>query len=39
MNNMKRGVANFVAKCMVFQQVKVEHLRPGGTSQEIELSM
>ena len=33
---MKRDVENFIAKCIVCQQVKVEHLRPGGMSQEIE---
>ena len=38
-NNMKRDVANFVAKYMVCQQVKVEHMRPGGTSQEIALPL
>lgn len=34
-NNMKMDVANFVSKCLNCQQVKVEHLRPGGTSQDI----
>ncbi|KAF3668716.1 putative LRR receptor-like serine/threonine-protein kinase MRH1-like [Capsicum annuum] len=28
-NNMKRDVANYVAKCLNCQQVKVEHMRPG----------
>ena len=36
-NNMKRDIADFVSKCLNCQQVKVEHLRPGGTSQEINL--
>jgi len=27
---MKRDMASCVAKCIVYQQVKVEHLRPGG---------
>ena len=27
-NNMKWDVASFVVKCMVCQQVKVEHMRP-----------
>ena len=27
-NNMKRDMLNFMAKCMVCYQVKVEHLRP-----------
>ena len=29
-NNMKRDVADHVAKCLVCQQVKIEHQRPGG---------
>ncbi|XP_070014021.1 uncharacterized protein [Nicotiana sylvestris] len=29
-NNMKKDVANFVAKCPNCQQVKAEHQRPGG---------
>ncbi|KAF3629454.1 ALBINO3-like protein 1, chloroplastic [Capsicum annuum] len=36
-NNMKRDVADFVAMCLVCQQVKVEHIRPGGLYQEIVL--
>ncbi|KAF3643286.1 hypothetical protein FXO38_20699 [Capsicum annuum] len=28
-NNMKRDVADFVSKCLNYQQVKVEHMRPG----------
>lgn len=32
-----KDMANFVAKCIVCKQVKAEHLRPGGLSQEIEL--
>ena len=38
-NNMKRYVADFVSKCLNCQQVKVEHMRPGGTSQEIDLPL
>ena len=38
-NNMKRDVADFVSKCLNCQQVKVEHMRPGGTSQEIALPL
>lgn len=38
-NNMKRNVANFMAKYMVCQLVKVEHLRLGRLPQEIELSI
>ena len=36
---MKRDVANFVSKCLNCQQVKVEHMRPSGTSQEIVLPL
>ena len=36
---MKRDVADFVSKCLNCQQVKVEHMRPGGTSQEIALPL
>ena len=32
---MKRDVANFVAKCMVCQQVKAEHQRPSGLLQPL----
>ncbi|XP_047270342.1 uncharacterized protein LOC107874322 [Capsicum annuum] len=38
-NNMKRDVANFVAKYMVYHYVKIEYLRPGDMSQEAELPM
>ena len=34
---LKRGIAEFVAKCPNFQQVKVEHLKPGGLLQEIQI--
>ncbi|KAH0678966.1 hypothetical protein KY284_020051 [Solanum tuberosum] len=37
-SSMKKGIAEFVAKCMNCQQVKVEHQRPGGLAQNIELS-
>ncbi|KAF3642184.1 hypothetical protein FXO37_22638 [Capsicum annuum] len=36
-NGLRRDVADFVAKCMVCQQVKVEHMRPGVLYQENEL--
>ncbi|KAH0691243.1 hypothetical protein KY285_018431 [Solanum tuberosum] len=36
-NDMKKGIAEFVAKCPNCQQVKVEHQRPGGLAQNIEL--
>jgi hypothetical protein len=29
-NNMKREIAGYVARCLVCQQVKIEHQRPGG---------
>lgn len=32
---MKRDGVYFVAKCLNFQQVKMEHLRLGATSQDI----
>ncbi|WRX07614.1 Integrase [Theobroma cacao] len=32
---MKRDVVEFVAKCLVSQQVKVEHQRPAGTLQSL----
>ncbi|XP_070025018.1 uncharacterized protein [Nicotiana sylvestris] len=38
-NNMKRDVADFVAKCLNCQQVKAEHQRPGGLLQSIEIPM
>ncbi|KAH0689476.1 hypothetical protein KY289_016834 [Solanum tuberosum] len=36
-NGMKKGIAEFVVKCPNCQQVKVEHQRPGGLAQNIEL--
>ncbi|KAH0655152.1 hypothetical protein KY285_030034 [Solanum tuberosum] len=36
-NGMKRDIANFVAKCPNCQQVKVEHQKPGGMTQEIDI--
>ncbi|KAH0705892.1 hypothetical protein KY285_010419 [Solanum tuberosum] len=36
-SSMKKGIAEFVAKCPNCQQVKVEHQRPGGMAQNIEL--
>ena len=35
---MKKGIAEFVAKCPNYQQVKIEHQRPGGLAENIELS-
>ncbi|KAH0661397.1 hypothetical protein KY284_026328 [Solanum tuberosum] len=37
-SSMKKGIAEFVAKCLKCQQFKVEHQRPGGMAQNIELS-
>ena len=37
-NNIKRDMAKKNSKCIVFQQVKVKHLRPG-MSQEIGLPL
>ena len=37
-NGMKKDIAEFVTKCSNCQQVKVEHQRPGGLAQNIELS-
>ncbi|KAH0708921.1 hypothetical protein KY290_010437 [Solanum tuberosum] len=37
-NGMKRVIANFMAKCPNCQQVKVEHQKPGGMTQEINIS-
>ncbi|WMV18994.1 hypothetical protein MTR67_012379 [Solanum verrucosum] len=34
-NGMKRDIEGFVAKCPNCQQVKVQHQRPGGLSQDI----
>ena len=34
-NGMKREVAQHVAKCLVCQQVKAEHRRPGGLLQPL----
>ncbi|KAH0724948.1 hypothetical protein KY284_000813 [Solanum tuberosum] len=36
-NGMKKDIADFVAKCPNCQQVKVEHQRPQGMNQEIDI--
>ena len=36
-NIMKRDIADFVSKCPNCQQVKVEHQKPGGMTQEIDI--
>ena len=35
---MKRGIVDFVAKCPNRQQVKVEHQKPGGMTQGIDIA-
>ena len=37
LDGLKRDVAQFVAKCPNFQQVKVEHQKPSGLLQEIQI--
>ena len=34
---MKKDIAEFVAQCPNCQQVKIEHQKPGGLLQEIEI--
>ena len=34
---MKRDIADFVSKCPNCQQVKVEHQKPAGMTQEIDI--
>ena len=34
---MKREVADYVVRCATFQLVKVEHQRPGGTLQPLDI--
>ncbi|GKB10074.1 zinc finger, CCHC-type, retrotransposon gag domain protein [Tanacetum coccineum] len=36
-NGMKRDVARFVAKCLTFQQVKIEHQRASGLLQPLDI--
>ena len=36
-SGMKKGIEKFVPKCPNFQQVKIEHQKPGGLAQNIEL--
>ena len=33
----KKDIANYVAKCTNCQQVKADHLKPGGLTQIIEV--
>jgi len=36
-NGMNADVANFVAQCLVCQKAKIEHQRPGGTLQPLDV--
>ena len=36
-SNMKRDIAQFVAQCLVCQQVKVKHQRPAGFLQPLSI--
>lgn len=36
-SGMKRDVADFVSKCLTCQQVKIEHQRPSGLLQPLDL--
>ena len=36
-NNMKREIATFVSKCLTCQKVKIEHQRPAGELQPLEI--
>ena len=38
MNDMKRDLADFVAKCTDCQHVKVEHQKLGGMKQDIDIN-
>lgn len=33
--NMKKDITDFVARCVISQQLKVEHQGPGGTLQPL----
>ena len=37
-DGMKKDIAEYVAKCRNRQQVKAEHLKPGGLTQIFEIS-
>ena len=36
-NDMKRDIGDIMSKCPNSQQVKVEHQKPGGMTQEIDI--
>ncbi|XP_075083361.1 uncharacterized protein LOC142167105 [Nicotiana tabacum] len=38
-NKMKESISNFVSRSLNYQQVKVEHQRPGGLAQNIEIPL
>ena len=35
--NMKREIVEYVGQCLICQQVKMEHQKPGGTLQSLEI--
>ena len=37
LNGMKRDLADIVSKCPNFKQVRVEHKKQGGMTQEIDI--
>lgn len=36
-NEMKRDISEYMDKCMNFQQVKVDHQKPGDLAQNISI--
>ena len=38
-NGMKQDIATYMSRCHTCQQVKAEHQRPGGLSQDIDIPM
>jgi len=34
-NGLKRGIVNYVARCLMCQGVKIEHQKPGGLLQPL----
>ena len=37
-SGMKKHVGDFIRRCLMFQQVKVEHRRPAGLLQPLEIA-
>jgi hypothetical protein len=35
--NMKKEIAEYVSKCLTYQRIKIEHQRPGGMLQQLEI--